>query len=418
MSPDTALPRSLRWFRRAWLVALLAVLMLSVTSIDDLWRSATRVGATPEYLNDPNWYSLSSGQERALEDIGLSADWHAALVTLRFALVVSASIAMAGLLWRSARTWAPLLLSWFLLASPILTSVVEDGGDGDLAWWVGIPTAVLFIGGVLSTMGLLIVFPDDRHAGRAMAFLLAMAVPPILAAISGNDAVGDFLWNFGMIIVIGMLLVGLVLQVRRIRRSRDKTARDLLIIAVVGLVSLVVIGGVGDDVDRVTGSRTGLASVVRRLVYESAFMAIPLLIGMGVLWVLVRRGHWDMDLRLKGSVGYMALSTIVVIGYFGTVGLVQAMVNDVAGQSGNTFAVMLSTGLIAAVLLPIHRRLRDLTDRVFDRRRRHAERLVADFERRAATQDIPEVADALLDAVDAALRPERAMLWVAAEEAP
>lgn len=406
--------RPLRLARWSWVVAGFALVAHTIRRIDDLWRSATRVGGHPEYYNDPDWYSLSIRQGRALEDIGLSVEWHGALVTVRFVLVVVTALAISALLWRRAHRWAALFLAWYLTATPFLTGFpdVEDGGD--LPLWLGLPTIVLAFGGVVSVVGLLLVFPDDNESGRPVAVLCVLAAAVLLPGVL-IEGVADLLWDVGLILIVGLLVAGLVLQIRRIRRSGDKTARDLLLIAGVGIVGTAGVGLFGDDVNRVFGpDRNGLLSLVRRLVFESISMGIPILFGLAILWVLVRRGEWDMDVQLKGSLGYSALSTTVVLGYFVIVAVVQAVVNDVAGQSANTFAVMVSTALIAGLFLPVRRRLQDVADRLFDRRRRDAARLVAEFEQRSSREGDPaHAAEDLLDAVDEVFRPTTARLWLA-----
>ncbi|MDH4280357.1 MAG: hypothetical protein OEW83_20015 [Acidimicrobiia bacterium] len=403
----------LRIARWSWLVAAFALAAHTVRRIDDVWRSATLVGGDPQYYIGPDCYSLSVGQNRALEEIGLSAEWHGAFVTFRFVLVVVTALAISGLLWRRAHRWAALFLAWFLIATPFLTAFIDIEDGGDLPLWLGLPTLVLSLGGIASVVGLLFVFPDDDKAGRSLAVICVLMAMVLLGSL--NEQVVDLLWEFGLVITVAILTTGLGIQIRRIRRSGDKTARDLLVIACIGIASSAGLGLFSDDLDRVFGSdRDGLLSLVRRLVFESVLMGVPIVFGLAVLWVLVRRGEWDMDVQLKGSLGYAALSTTVVLGYFVTVAAVQAVVNDVAGQSANTFAVMVSTAMIAGLFLPARRRLQDLADRLFDRRRRDAARLVADFEQRVAKQGDPaNAADGLLITVDEVFRPTHATLWLA-----
>ena len=126
-----------------------------------------------------------------------------------------------------------------------------------------------------------------------------------------------------------------------------------------------------------------------------------------------------MDVQLKGSVGYAGLTTSLVLGYFAVVAVVQAIVNDVSGTSGNTFAIMVSTALIAAVFLPARGRLQSLVDRIFDRRRRDAEQMVEAFGSQMIRERDPhDVAGALVSAVDTVFRPEHVDLWVVAERQP
>ncbi len=406
----------LRMARWLWLVAAFALVAHAMRRLDDLWRSATLVGGDPQYYLGPDWYSLSVGQNRALEEIGLSTEWHGAFVTVRFVLVIATALAISGLLWRRAHRWAALFLAWFLIATPFLTAFIDVEDGGDLPLWLGLPTVVLSLGGIASVVGLLFVFPDDDAGGRTVAVICVLMAMALLGSL--NERVVDLLWDFGLVVALTILTAGLGIQIRRIRRSGDKTARDLLVIACIGIAASAGLGLFSDDIDRVFGAdRDGLVSLLRRLVFESVSMGVPIVFGFAILWVLVRRSKWDMDVQLKGSLGYAVLSTSVVLGYFVTVATVQAVVNDVAGQSANTFAVMVSTAMIAGLFLPVRRRLQELADRLFDRRRRDAARLVADFEQRSSKQDDPaDAADGLLMTVDEVFRPTHATLWLAGGE--
>jgi hypothetical protein len=401
--------RAARW---AWVVAAAATIALVIRRLDDLWSEARSIGARPDYFNAERQYALSTSQAEALSDIGLSPDWHAALVVIRFILVAITSIGIATLLWRRARTWAPLFLSFFLLSTMMLTAFTDDGSGGELPGWLGIPVLILFAGGLISMFGLLMVFPDDRSARWFIPLILAAATVPMYASITDNNALGDWIWENGMYVAGAVALGGLVLQTVRIVRSRDRTARDLLVLTIVGVGLLFVLMFGADSWSGIEGSRTGLASLVQRLGYETLVMAVPLVYGLAVLWILVRRGHWDMDVQMKGSVGYAGLTTLLVLGYFGLVAVVQAVVNDVSGVEGSTFALMVSTALIAAAFLPARAALQNIVDRVFDRRHRHAERLIESFESQAVRDTRPDqVAAALLGTVEEVFRPAHAELW-------
>ena len=325
------------------------------------------------------------------------------------------TVTVSTLLWRRARTWAPLFLAWFLLTSLMLTAFVGDMSEG-LPGWFDLALGVLYIGGAISFMGLLLVFPDDGSARWMVALLVALAVVPAYASLTDNDAIGDWLWNNGMYVGATVLVVGLGLQVSRIARSRDRSARDLLMLTVPTIILIVTLGFSTDYWAGIDGPRSGLASLAHRVGFETLFMAVPLTYGLVVLLILVRRGHWDMDVQLKGSVGYAALTTLLVMGYFGLVALVQAIVNDVSGTEGDTFALMVSTALIAAAILPLRSRLQRFVDRLFDRRRRDIDRLVDTFETSVVRETHPDdVANSLLNAVEDVFRPEQADVWLLPE---
>lgn len=405
--------RIARWL---WPVAVAAVIVLVIRRIGAVWDEAQGIGTAPDYFNAVGQYRLSWSQAQALGDIGLSPTWHAALVATRLGLVAVTAIGIAFLLWRRATTWAPLFLSWFLLNGMLITAFSDDSTDGSLPPWLGIPVLILFGGGIISIVGLLLVFPDDRSARWVIAVLLGCTTVPIYAAITENDAIGDWLWQNGFIVAFLAIGVGLVMQTARVVRTRDRTARDLLALTALMLAILIPMSIGSDAWSGIESSRDGLDTLVWRLAYETLYMAIPILYGLAVLWILVRRGHWDMDVEMKGSVGYAGLSTFLVLGYFGLVAVVQIVINDVSGTTGNTFALMVSTGIVAALFLPLRSRLQSVVDRLFDRPRRDAEEVVRAFESDGVRATRPDqVGDALVDAVDRVFKPAHAELWTVRE---
>ena len=72
-------------------------------------------------------------------------------------------------------------------------------------------------------------------------------------------------------------------------RSRDRTARDLLALTALMIGAFIPMSIGSDAWSGIEGSRDGLASLIWRLAYETAYMAIPILYGLAVLWILVRR---------------------------------------------------------------------------------------------------------------------------------
>ena len=76
-------------------------------------------------------------------------------------------------------------------------------------------------GGLISIIGLLLVFPDDRSARWLVAPLVGTAVVPMYAAITDNDAIGDWMWNNAIYVAGAIVLAGVVLQTSRAMTSRE-----------------------------------------------------------------------------------------------------------------------------------------------------------------------------------------------------
>ena len=122
---------SFKTVKYGWLIAAFGAVSLAVRQVGHIWSEARSVGfVRAEYFGAEHYYSLSPPEARALEDIGLNPDWHAAFVSLRFVLVAGITVAIAALLWRRARTWAPLFLAWFLLGSMAITAIGDIEGAG------------------------------------------------------------------------------------------------------------------------------------------------------------------------------------------------------------------------------------------------------------------------------------------------
>ena len=114
----------LRLARWAWMIAAGAAVALVIRRVGDVWSEAGSIRyERPEYFNAVGHFALSPPQIQALDDVGLSPQWYAALVTVRLVLVAATAIGIAALLWRRATTWAPLFLSWFLLVGLLPTAV-------------------------------------------------------------------------------------------------------------------------------------------------------------------------------------------------------------------------------------------------------------------------------------------------------
>ena len=139
----------------------------------------------------------------------------------------------------------------------------------------------------------------------------------------------------------------------------------------------------------------------------TVYALIPIAIAIAVL----RYRLYEIDRIISRTAAY-ALVTVLVVGtYLGVVLLVSVVVPGVDPDSPITVA--LPTLAAAAVLLPALRRVRRGVDRVFDRARYDAERVIAAYGEQVRNGADPHTAGRqLLDAVEASLDPAAVGLWV------
>jgi hypothetical protein len=147
------------------------------------------------------------------------------------------------------------------------------------------------------------------------------------------------------------------------------------------------------------------------LVPEDVF-AIPLLLSvpLAIAVAVLRYRLWDLDRLVSRTVTYAAVTALLVVPYL----LILPVATGLAGSSGS-LAVAAATLAAAAGFQPLRRRVQDLVDRRFNRRRSDAARTVDAFAVRLRDQvDLDVLHAELLAVVDQTMQPTQASLWLRA----
>jgi len=133
-------------------------------------------------------------------------------------------------------------------------------------------------------------------------------------------------------------------------------------------------------------------------------LSVPLSIAVAVL----RYRLWDLDRLISRTVAYALVTALLLIPYL----LILPAANQLAGSAGS-LAVATATLLAAAAFAPLRRRIQDLVDRRFNRRRYDAARTVDHFATRLRDQlDLDALEAELLAVADQTMQPTRASLWL------
>jgi hypothetical protein len=216
------------------------------------------------------------------------------------------------------------------------------------------------------------VVPIDNPFGRT-------GVVGTVAAVVGFTGLG--LWFISM-------LAALVSLVLRFRASRGTERQQL---------RWVVAGATG----AVAGLVVGIAGV--ELTYP-AVLCLP----VGVAVAVLRYRLWDLDRLVSRTVTYALVTALLVVPYL----LILPVATRLAGNSGS-LAVAAATLAAAALFQPLRRRVQDLVDRRFNRRRYDAARTVDAFAVRLRDQvDLTALHAELLGVVDQTMQPTQASLWL------
>jgi hypothetical protein len=135
-----------------------------------------------------------------------------------------------------------------------------------------------------------------------------------------------------------------------------------------------------------------------------ALLCPPVAVAVAVL----RYRLWDLDRLVSRTVTYALVTGLLVAPYL----LILPAVTRLAGDAGG-LAVAAATLAAVALFAPLRRRVQDLVDRRFNRRRYDAARTVEAFAVRLRDQvDLDALQAELLAVVDQTMQPTQASLWL------
>jgi hypothetical protein len=161
------------------------------------------------------------------------------------------------------------------------------------------------------------------------------------------------------------------------------------------------------------------------------FSVLPSLLGydiqlansfLGILWCTVptsfaiavlRERLFDIDVIIRRTLIYTALTVTLGIVYFFSILLLQSVLQDFTKQKQPPLAIALSTLVIAALFSPLRRRIQNDIDRRFYRRKYDAEKMLKAFGLTMRNEvKLEMLSDRLLDVVEETMEPQSLSLWI------
>lgn len=132
-------------------------------------------------------------------------------------------------------------------------------------------------------------------------------------------------------------------------------------------------------------------------------------------FLAIQRSHlYEIDVLIRRTLIYGALTAILAGVYFAVVLGVQTVTQGLTGQTGQApVSIAATTLLVAALCSPLHRWLQALIDRAFYRTKYDTARTLAAFgDKLRLETDLEAVRERLLAVVQQTMRPTHATLWL------
>jgi hypothetical protein len=309
-----------------------------------------------------------------------------------------------------------------LLTNPgALPLGAEASWLGKWIWAPGLGLIVVFLP---------LLFPDGHppsHRWRPVGWLggasIGVAVVSSMivlwpergpALVTGDESPSRMAYVLVDFIAVPMMLVaglGAVISLfARFRRSRGKEQQQIKWFATAAALSLVWIIVFGHIVGELLSAGGGLPEVTLPLSGLLVIPSIPIATGIAIL----RYRLYDIDLLINRTLVYGSLTVTLGLLYFGGVATTQAIFGTLTGQEEQPqLAVVVSTLAIAALFMPLRRRIRSFIDKRFYRSKYDARKTLEAFSTQLRDEtDLDTLGDELMNAVQETMQPAHVSLWL------
>src|SRR5579859_2863155 len=276
-------------------------------------------------------------------------------------------------------------------------------------WWLPIQI-VDFLNGV-ALGNLFYLFPNGRFVPRWTRWLaVAVVVDSVASSFFPNTTFANF-WLISNLFPI-LAVTGVVAQVYRYRkvsspleRQQTKWVAAGLSFSIIGALLVIGLYYINAFALFHPNARTDL--IAGTLLYMFVLF-IPLSIALAIL----RSRLWDIDIIINRALVYGTLTGILALLYAGSILLLQYLLRGII-QQNNDIAIVVSTLAIYALFNPLRRRIQNIIDRRFYRRKYDAARTLATFNATLRSEvDLSTLREHLVAVVQETMQPASVSLWL------
>jgi hypothetical protein len=396
--------------RVVWLALVAFVLGLFVVSLPGYVAHLYTVSNNP--LHFP-WQQLSHESAQALQNVGISLVVYAPFaIALSFASVLAWVVVGAVIFWRKSDDWMALLVAFSLIAwgtSTITLTFRPSNSTWQFAFeWLEFFRNAPFLLFVF-------LFPNGRFVPGwtrwpAIVTIAFVGVQYFFPASPFNRV--NWPSPLNSLSLIGVYFIIVAAQIYRYRRVSNVIQREQTK-WVVFVFAIVAIGLVVDIVVEEL-LKLHLPVLLAQFLYPVTWNLIPVLIPISIGIAILRSRLYDIDLIINRTLVYGTLTASLALVYVGIVISLGSLVRLFTGQvSQSPIAIVVSTLVIYVLFQPLRRRIQQIIDRRFYRRKYDAAKTLEAFSATLRNEvDLSQLREHLITVVQETMQPVHVSLWL------
>ncbi len=300
------------------------------------------------------------------------------------------SFALAVLLfWRKPNDRMALFASFFFLITAVISSYSLDYF---LTAYFGAPSTYELWRDLQTPLWILIygIFPDGRFVPRWTRWLLLVSIPASFSIL----AAGEWFAN-AQVATYPLFFLLIYSQVYRYRRVSSYAERKQTKWVVFGFV-------------------VGLAlSLIASLIYKKPSPPLLNIFPISLTIAILRSHLWDIDLIIRRTLIYSVLTAALSLTFSGSTFVLQQTTRSFIGQQQPEIVTVVSTLLIAALFVPLRRRVEAEVDKRFYRRKYDAAKTLEAFSIAIRDEvDLAALREDLLAVVSETMQPTHVSVWL------
>jgi hypothetical protein len=335
--------------------------------------------------NPIGWIICAAAFIWALSDLALAYGVYA-LITAPGSLPFGVFVSLLGAVGRGF-AWFP-IITYLLLLFP--NGHLPSSRWRPLAWLIA---------------GLLVAYPftllfDPTPFINVDSRLAAVQNP---LGISGTSALFDHFNTFVIVGLFASAVACIVSVILRFRRAKGDERQQLKWLAYGTIVSLLIIITIIVFIFTTPNGGPG-----------ALFYLPVLIITISAGIAILRYRLYNIDMLINRTLVYGLLTALLALIYFSLVFILQSLVRAFGGQISQTPLVIVgSTLVIAALFHPLRRRIQQVIDHRFYRRKYDAARTVEAFSATLRNEvDLNQLRDHLISVVQETMQPAHVSLWL------